>query len=53
MRYQRLGNEKWTHVDGKTYHKHDVRAMTSFESEHVRMVVSGGRIFQVGIDVRR
>ena len=42
MRYQRLGNGKWAHVDGKSYHKHDVRAITSFESASSRMIVSGG-----------
>lgn len=42
MRYQRLPTGKWAHVDGKTYHKHDVRAMTSFESSQTRMIVSGG-----------
>jgi hypothetical protein len=42
MRFQRLGDGKWTHVSGKTYHKHDVRAMTSYESAETRMIVSGG-----------
>jgi U3 small nucleolar RNA-associated protein 4 len=42
MRYQRLPNGKWVHVDGKTYHKHDVRAIASFESSETRMICSGG-----------
>lgn len=42
MRYQRLPDGKWAHVDGKTHHKHDVRAMDSFESEQIRLIVSGG-----------
>jgi hypothetical protein len=45
MRYQRLANGKWTYVDGRTYHKHDVRAMASYESEQLKMVVSGGISF--------
>lgn len=49
MKYQRLANGKWTQVDGRTYHKHDVRAMTSYESEDFNVVVSGGvdRTFSV------
>lgn len=42
MRYQRHSNGKWAHIDGRTYHKHDVRAMTSFESAQIRMILSGG-----------
>ena len=42
MRFERLGNGKWTHVKGGTFHKHDVRAMASFESAETRMIVSGG-----------
>ena len=42
MRYQRLGNGKWAYVDGKTYHQHDIRAMASYQSEQIRMIVSGG-----------
>ena len=42
MRYQRHSNRKWAHIDGRTYHKHDVRAMASFESAQIRMILSGG-----------
>jgi len=42
MRYRRLQNGKWVHVDGKTYHQHDVRAMASFETSEMRMICSGG-----------
>ena len=42
MRYQRQSNGKWSHIDGRTYHKHDVRAMASFESAQIRMILSGG-----------
>lgn len=47
MRFQRLRNGKWTHVIGKTYHKHDVRAMTSYESAQTRMIVSGGTLHNI------
>jgi len=48
-RYDRLGERKWTAVRGSSFHKHDVRAMTSFQSKDIRMVVSGGvdRTFSV------
>jgi len=42
MQFQRLEGGKWAHVGGKTYHKHDVRAMSSFDSAQTRMIVSGG-----------
>jgi U3 small nucleolar RNA-associated protein 4 len=49
MKYQRLENGKWAQIDGRTYHKHDVRAMASYESEDFNVVVSGGvdRTFSV------
>jgi U3 small nucleolar RNA-associated protein 4 len=42
IRYRQLVNGKWVYVDGKCFHQHDVRAMTSYESEQMRMIVSGG-----------
>ena len=42
IRYRQLGNGKWVYVDGKSFHQHDVRAMASYESEQIRMIVSGG-----------
>ena len=40
--FKRLANGKWVHVDGKTFHKHDVRAMALYHSQQIRLVVSGG-----------
>jgi U3 small nucleolar RNA-associated protein 4 len=42
IRYRQLVNGKWVYVDGKCFHQHDVRAMASYESEQMRMTVSGG-----------
>jgi U3 small nucleolar RNA-associated protein 4 len=42
MRYQRHSSGKWAHIDGRTYHQHDVRAMASFQSAQIRMILSGG-----------
>lgn len=53
MRYQQLTNGKWAHVGGDTYHKHDVRAMAAYESEQIRMIVSGGSSTSFRVDVRR
>jgi len=42
IQYRQLANGKWVYVDGKSFHKHDVRAMASYESEQMRLIVSGG-----------
>jgi hypothetical protein len=42
MKFERTPDDKWIFNQGKTHLKHDVRAMSSFESEQVRFVVSGG-----------
>jgi hypothetical protein len=52
MRYQRLANGRWVHADGKTFHKHDVRAMAAYESEQLKLVVSGGIFVYFVIDIR-
>jgi hypothetical protein len=52
MRYQRLANGRWVHADGKTFHKHDVRAMAAYESEQLKLVVSGGMFIHFVVDSR-
>ena len=42
MRCSRLADGKWTQIGGNAFHKHDVRAMASYESQEIRMIVSGG-----------
>ncbi|KAF4468108.1 hypothetical protein FALBO_5017 [Fusarium albosuccineum] len=34
--------QRWSKVWGRRYHDHDVKAMASFESGHISVVVSGG-----------
>ena len=44
MRFQRTLDGKWAFHYGKMHLKHDVRAMTAFESNQIRYVVSGGPV---------
>jgi hypothetical protein len=46
MTFHRLADGKWAHTEGRTYHKHDVRAMASYESGQIKMIVSGGKVHQ-------
>jgi hypothetical protein len=46
MTFHRLADGKWAHTERKTYHKHDVRAMASYESGQIKMIVSGGIVHQ-------
>jgi hypothetical protein len=42
MIFRRVADGKWAHTEGRSFHKHDVRAMASYESEQIEMIVSGG-----------
>ena len=37
--------QRWSKVWGRRYHDHDVKAMASFESGRISVVVSGGRFY--------
>jgi len=34
--------QRWTHLNGRRYHDHDVRAMTIYEGRNFRALVTGG-----------
>ncbi|KAF4124942.1 U3 small nucleolar RNA-associated protein 4 [Geosmithia morbida] len=38
----KLNGSRWAKVWGRRYHDHDVKAMASFESGHISVVISGG-----------